>query len=143
MDYGRQNGRAGQAYKVAEDVAHHLRGLEKFSKLNADELDKFSNKMGEQLKNGGLKTSQIRKFLAAVRSIQNKVKKGEHFDREEIVLLKPKLAYAAGRQPREVKPLMTVLNPAIDKVRDKLDFDKFVRFVEGIVAYHKYYGGGD
>ena len=57
-------------------------------------------------------------------------------------MLKPKLAYAAGRQD-EVKPLMTVLDPCMDRVRSRDDFDRFAKFVESIVAYHKYHGGRD
>ena len=58
------------------------------------------------------------------------------------MLLKPKLAYAAGCQ-EEVKPLMAVLVPCLDRVHTKDDFIRFYRFVESIIAYHRYHGGRD
>ncbi len=58
----------------------------------------------------------------------------------DIVLLKPKLAYAAARQ-RAVKPLSDIMSAAIDRVYSKEDFDRLVQLVESIIAYHKGEGG--
>ena len=58
----------------------------------------------------------------------------------EIVLLKPKLAYAAARQ-RSAKPLSDVMSIAIDNVKTVEDFKRLVQFVESIIAYHKSAGG--
>jgi len=58
----------------------------------------------------------------------------------EIVLLKPKLAYAAARQDA-VKPLNKVMAVAIDKVHSKADFDRLIQLIESIIAYHKAEGG--
>jgi CRISPR-associated protein Csm2 len=66
----------------------------------------------------------------------------DDFFRSACMLLKPKLAYAAGRQD-EVKPLMAVLVPCIDRVHTKDDFSHFYRFVEAIIAYHRFHGGRD
>nr|QNO50785.1 hypothetical protein HMJGLFMP_00027 [Methanosarcinales archaeon ANME-1 ERB6] len=60
-------------------------------------------------------------------------------------LLKPRLAYAARHD--EVKPLKKVLDKAIDGVKNSDNkreaFENFLRFIESIVAYHKFYGGKD
>jgi CRISPR-associated protein Csm2 len=100
--------------------------------------------MGDFLANRvRLKTSQIRKFLDAVNEIKSKGTQEKEADfRSACMLLKPKLAYAAGRQD-EVKPLMAVLVPCIDRVYGKDDFTRFYRFVESIIAYHRYHGGRD
>ncbi|MGI2903295.1 type III-A CRISPR-associated protein Csm2 [Tolypothrix sp. VBCCA 56010] len=58
----------------------------------------------------------------------------------DIVLLKPKLAYAAARQ-RAAKPLSDVISDAIDKVYSKEDFERLVQLIESIIAYHKAEGG--
>ena len=51
------------------------------------------------------------------------------------------LAYQAGRE-RAVKPLYEELVIEIDKIGEsKKKFVEFARYVEAIVAYHKYYGG--
>jgi len=58
----------------------------------------------------------------------------------EIVLLKPKLAYAAARQPA-AKPLSNVMSVAIDKVHSLEDFERLVQLIESTIAYHKAEGG--
>lgn len=97
----------------------------------------------------GLKTNQIRKFLDSIRKLQNSIQKKakDEFTNQELILLKVYLAYAKARQ-EQVKPFMMVVNSAIDKVRDKgeegyNDFQKLVKFIEAIIAYHKYFGGDD
>lgn len=58
----------------------------------------------------------------------------------EVVLLKPKLAYAAARQ-KAAKPLNDVMSVAIDAVESKEDFERLVQLIESIIAYHKAEGG--
>ena len=60
-----------------------------------------------------------------------------------IILLRPKLAYAAGREEK-IKPLMNVLDPAIKSgAESKENFEKLLRLIEGIIAYHRYHGGSN
>ncbi len=102
-----------------------------------DSLVAAAEKLGRDLKNRGLKTSQIRKVYAAVKKIQM----GETFDRNDLVMLKPKLAYAAARN-REVTDLKDALTQAIDRVDDDPKrFKNFVDFFEATLAYHKAAGG--
>lgn len=99
-----------------------------------------------------IKTNQIRNVFGAIKRVEmewTKEKKKEKPDflriERELELLKPRLAYAARHD--EVKPLKKVLDKAIDGVKSSKDeqeaFKNFMRFVESIVAYHKFYGGGD
>jgi CRISPR-associated protein Csm2 len=109
--------------------------------------------LGYHLKEQRLETNQIRKFLDAINQIKyilaldddEKVKNAKPEEQEklrfskietEIVLLKPKLAYAAARQ-NAVKPLNEVMKFAIDKVKSSEDFYRLVQFIESIIAYHK------
>ena len=111
--------------------------------FDAEKLVCWAEEMGKQLgrrKGVDLKTTQIRKFLDAVNTIKSRGTQEKDYYKNQCILLKPKLAYAAGRQD-EVKPLMTVLEPCIDKVDSEEDFAHFHRFVEAIVAYHRFYGG--
>lgn len=100
-------------------------------------------------------TSQIRKFLTAVNVVRNKVdlykaknKGAEALSKEltaEIKFLKVNLLYQAGRTAA-VKQFMTVskLNVIIDSIGDSLArFVKFTKYVEALVAYHKFLGGKD
>lgn len=100
-------------------------------------------------------TSQIRKFLTAVNVVRNKVdlykaknKGAEALSEEltaEIKFLKVNLLYQAGRTDA-VKQFMTVskLDIIIDGIGDSLArFVKFTKYVEALVAYHKFLGGKD
>lgn len=147
MPNGRQRDRGGEGLSVAEQIAREVSQLEALSVMSTERLVDMASQMGDFLANRiRLKTSQIRKFLDAVNEIKSKgvqKHKDDPFFRSECMLLKPKLAYAAGRQREQVEPLMSVLAPCIDKVHDKEDFTRFYRFVEAIIAYHRFHGGRD
>ena len=96
-----------------------------------------------------LTTSQIRKFFGELKRIQADPVKY----RDEIPMLKAKLAYAVGRDASsyrgqvqyktKIKEFYEELEIGIDFIRDNKDEDlvRFVKLVESVVAYHKFYGG--
>lgn len=106
-----------------------------------------AEKLGEQISNrrSGVTTSQIRKVFSAVKKIEMKVKMGEELQLNELIMLKPKLAYVAARAPDQrranTEKLKDVLTQAIGLVDDKTKFQNFVSFFEAILAYHKAFGG--
>ncbi len=81
-----------------------------------------------------LTTSQLRKFFGEVKRQQM-----VGFRETDFILLKPKLAYAVGRDDKNTKidDFYKVISDAIDKVNTKKDFNNFVKIFEAIVAYHK------
>ena len=83
-----------------------------------------------------LKTSQIRKVYGAVKKIQM----SDEFSQNDLIMLKPKLAYAAARKP-EVEDLKETLTKAINEVDNDEKFKNFVDFFEAILAYHRAFGG--
>lgn len=97
-----------------------------------------AEKLGSELKSGGLTTSQIRNIYGAVKQMEI-----GGFNPHEFVLLKPKLAYAAARAGGGgARTLKNVLTQAIDEVGDNEgNFARFVDFFEAILAYHKAAGG--
>ena len=100
-------------------------------------LVKEAAQLGERLARN-LTTSQIRNIYGAVKKMQMK---GE-LDTHKLLMLKPKLAYAAKRHGGGVNTLKEVLTQAIDLVEnDSRKFDRFVDFFEAILAYHKFHGG--
>ncbi|MDI1471301.1 MAG: type III-A CRISPR-associated protein Csm2 [Thermodesulfovibrio sp.] len=137
-------GQHNQEEQIPRQIIESIKTCDDLSKLSASELVSIAEKVGKHLKDIGLKTTQIRRFLDGVRKIDNQFKTDKNkFNGELVILLKPKLAYAAGREEK-VKPLMKVLDPAIDKgAKSYESFKKLIALIEGIVAYHKYYGGGD
>lgn len=120
---------------AAEKVINHL------------EKDKYGNI--------ALTTSQIRKFLTAVNVVRNKVdlyiaqnKETKELPGElvaEVKFLKVNLLYQAGRI-NTVKQFMNTANlgKIIDNVgKDIKKFQKLCKYIEALVAYHKFYGGKD
>ena len=102
-----------------------------------------------------LKTNQIRKFLTAVNITANKVsiyrskypqsKQLSDELADEIRYLQVKLVYQA-RDKGVVKKFIEeakLLTFVKDIGNSIVKFEKFCRYVEALVAYHKYYGGKD
>lgn len=118
----------------------------------AQTLVQYADRVGKQLKDSGLTTSQIRALFGEVRQIQAQWGMDEQqqaLARRRLTLLKPKMAYRARKERgRAVEMLVAELEPALDVViaeqdraRQALYFRHFVEFFEAILAYHKAYGG--
>lgn len=102
-----------------------------------------------------LKTNQIRKFLSAVTTLTNRVNRYKMQNPNEKILsaelaaqvqyLRVKMAYQAGRD-KGVKEFVekAQLDAVICSVKNSIEtYEKFARYMEALVAYHKYYGGKD
>ncbi|MBW1956649.1 MAG: type III-A CRISPR-associated protein Csm2 [Deltaproteobacteria bacterium] len=102
-------------------------------KLNeiADKLGRYYNQGGERDK---LSSSQIRGILDHLQRMSG-------YDQKAVQLLRPKLAYAAGRHKGKVMELQRVTDRAIRMVDGPGAFENFKNFFEAIVAYHRYHGG--
>lgn len=107
--------------------------------LNGDaaEMNKYAEELAMNYVDAGeknqLTTSQIRNFL-------DEVQKMKEFNANKLQLLRPKLAYAAGRHRGKVKEFRDLMEVVI-KNTNKDNFDYFKYFVEAIVAYHRLHGG--
>lgn len=123
--------------------------------LNAERLVVCSYALGKILASYdvGLKSAQLRRFYESLLNIKaavNTIRANSDADNlfkenvmPEILMLKPQLANAKARQPREVTPFFDVINPLLDYVKSIKDYDILCQFAEAIVAYHKYCGGRD
>ena len=109
---------------------------------NIRNLDEDAEQFGPYLRKQRLETNQIRKFLDAINRLKADLAETGDFSKieTEVVLLKPKLAYAAARQ-RAAKPLSEVMSKAINIVHNKEDFERLVQLIESIIAYNKAEGG--
>lgn len=133
-----------------------------------DRADKVMRALSEEAqKSYGSKmvtTSQIRKFLTAVNRVNGKIDQFKNGNKSsasgripedlqmEIKFLKVKLAYQIGRadsgrnRGNPVKEFAdkSGLIGEIDKIGDSLErYENFARYVEALVAFHKFYGGKD
>lgn len=149
-----------QQTDIAQEILNAVNGLNHLKDYPIRDLVKHAQEFGPYLKNQRLETNQIRKFLDAINQLKARLTQDEgenertkqieddaekeelrkrlKFEKIEadIVLLKPKLAYAAARQ-NAVKSLSKVMSAAIDKVHSKEDFERLVQLIESIIAYHK------
>ncbi|WP_302809341.1 type III-A CRISPR-associated protein Csm2 [Megamonas funiformis] len=104
-----------------------------------------------------LKTNQIRKILTAVNILKNKVDiykianpQAKKLDEElqmEIEFLRVNIAYQIGREKgkenlvREFIEKADLLNMVKNINGDIKAFENFCRYIEALVAFHKFYGG--
>ncbi|MGB3205566.1 MAG: type III-A CRISPR-associated protein Csm2 [Crinalium sp.] len=137
-----------QQTDISQEIVTTIQGLKTIEDKNGTLKDypirtlvEHAQTFGSELKRQRLETNQVRKFLDAINRLKANLV-GDDFSaiETEVVLLKPKLAYAAARQDA-VKPLNKVMAVAIDKVHSKADFDRLVQLIESIIAYHKAEGG--
>lgn len=133
-----------------------------------DRADKVMRALSEEAqKSYGSKmvtTSQIRKFLTAVNRVNGKIDQFKNGNKSsasgripediqmEIKFLKVKLAYQIGRAEsgrNRANPVKEFADKSgligeIDKIGDSLErYENFARYVEALVAFHKFYGGKD
>lgn len=96
-----------------------------------------------------IRTNQVRNFYSGVIRIKQKYEIEKKWTREietQVQLLKPALAYAAGRQ-NAVKPFKDFIEPQIESLlssdNKEKALEKFFVLIESFIAYHKFYGGKD
>ena len=106
---------------------------------DAVKLNEVANRLGGYYASGreGEKLS-----ASQIRGILDHLQRMYQFSQTELQLLRPKLAYAAGRHGGKVRELQMVADRAIVMVEaDEKRFENFRNFFEAIVAYHRYHGG--
>jgi CRISPR-associated protein Csm2 len=113
--------------------------------FSKDSLE-YTEEIGKSIRN--VTTSQIRNAYGELTRI--KMKAERDFKIHDLLMLKPKLAYAVGRVTGDNKQhiyLAENLSVAIDVVAvasesDRINyFNNFASFFEAILAYHKANGG--
>lgn len=96
-------------------------------------------------------TSKIRNILAMVSEIYNDVlmEKGDTLSRDlqgRIEYMKVRLVYECGREPKIVLPFVNkagLLELLGDIGDSRQKFIDFARYMEALVAYHRFHGGKD
>lgn len=119
---------------VVEDVK---KDLPEILKGNSKKLVEDAERLGRYLAQRRGKTKEM--TTSQIRNIFSEVKGMREFNKYEMDLLLPKLAYTARHE--EVQDLQEVLDEAIRKVEnDEEKFERFRDFFEAVVAYHRRYG---
>ena len=128
------------------------------AELSADDIDTIAEKYVKETNLKSVKVNQIRNIFTMIAKQRNDFKKIRRLDsdkqkkqileqiKREIILLKPMLAYAAGRQ-KDVIVYQEFMRKTIDKTKDSDNIEKainnFFILSEAVLAYHKFYGGKD
>lgn len=118
--------------------------------LNTSDVSSIVQKaedMALQFTRDKLKTNQIRNFYSAITRMRAEYEQdGLTLEiQTQLVMLKPKLAYAAGRQTAvraNFYPFMKAAIESVEKSPKKTEaIERFFLLVESVVAYHKFHGG--
>lgn len=115
--------------------------------------EKTENRRGRVVKKNMLTTSQIRNLLAVSADIYNEIMNGSTETGDKlstdlygrINYLKVRLIYEAGRD-QKVRDFVetTELFKILDSIQgSKKNYLLFSRYMEALVAFHRYYGGKD
>ncbi len=106
------------------------------------ELVAFAETMGKYMVENGLTKSKIRSIYGEIKRIQmGKFEK----EKASFYLLKPKVAYALGRDEknRGLKMFKLLFDRSFDFVTDEKSYQNFCNLIEAVLAYHKANGGKD
>ena len=114
--------------------------------------NEFGTYLAEGTRQEKLSTTQLRNFFGEIKRIQIRLGFDNGFQEESsnILMLKPKLAYAVGRAEKNkdrVRLFFEQLSKGLDAINTenpiegKKHFENFVKLMEAVVAYHKAKGG--
>lgn len=104
------------------------------------ELVNYAEQAGKFMAHNGLTNSKIRSVFGEIKRIQM----GE-FKIASFYLLKPKVAYALGRDPQNQGLILfkKIFDLCYNYVDDSKTFINFANLLEAVLAYHKSNGGKD
>ena len=110
------------------------------------EMVTFAESSGKYMANNGLKSSKIRGIYGEIKRIQMK---GLENAKTDFYLLKPKVAYAVGREKANMKEIKGIImfqmifDQSFAHVKDNTTYKNFCNLMEAIIAYHKAYVKND
>ncbi len=106
-----------------------------------EDMVSFAERCGRDLAKGNLTNSKIRSIYGEIKRIQGN--KNFEKSKSSFYLLKPKVAYAYGREPRNegLRLFKEIFDNASKLVTDENSFNNFCDFMEAILAYHRAFGG--
>jgi len=121
---------------------------------NITELVDLAEKKAKIFRDDKLKTNQIRNFYSAIAQMRIRFQEAKSKDlkgdtgyiaiQTDLAMLKPNLAYAAGRQFAVKKNFYDFMVDAIKAVEGAENKDKVMNnyflLIESVVGYHKFYG---
>ena len=130
-----------EAKEKARQIFEELRfDASWITKEATKEMVDFADKMGKILCEEKLTTSRFRNVFGEIKRIQVS---GYEEHKVSFILLKPKIAYAVGRDNENIGLLLfqNMFDACFEHVTNKETYQNFCNLVEAILAYHKLHGG--
>lgn len=102
----------------------------------------FAEMAGEFMAKNNLTNAKIRNVYGEIKRIQTG---GFENLKASFFLLKPKMAYAVGRDKENIGLLLfqRIFNECFTLIKNKEHYQNFCNLIEAILAYHKAFGGKD
>ncbi len=122
-----------------------LNDYSSLQEMDFKDLDQIANETAKLfVQNDKIKTNQVRNVFGEIVKMRTEYGKKKKYEdiRRNMILLKPKLAYAAARQKgmRSFKETFSILIDLVESSEDKnIAVERFFDFSEAIVAYHRFY----
>lgn len=120
--------------------------IPRLDEITPQALNQLAEKYAEVfVRQDRLKTHQLRNVFSSIERMRTiyKTRKTYQSIENELVLLKPKIAYAAGRQKTVRYNFFPFVKGAIDGVVQAEDKEKalanFFALMESVVGYHKFF----
>jgi len=120
--------------------------IPKLDEITPQALNQLAEKYAEVfVRQDRLKTHQLRNVFSSIERMRTTYKSKKTYEsiEQDLVLLKPKIAYAAGRQKTVRYNFFPFVKGAIDGVTNAKDKEKaltnFFALMESVVGYHKYF----
>lgn len=132
--------------EVSNEYKNYRFNIEWIKTGATTEMVTFAESSGKYMANNGLKSSKIRGIYGEIKRIQMK---GFENAKTDFYLLKPKVAYAVGREKvniKEVKGIIMfqmIFDQSFAHVKDNTTYKNFCNLMEAIIAYHKAYVKND
>lgn len=140
--------RSGGATNSIIASIQSMNSMSEYSPKTFADIGGDADIIAKSIKDKDLKATQLRKFFDELKQIELQLNEdGSTWSDVErkFYMIKPMLAYAKGRGliSDDFFKLMTVCMKKIDVqgTEQKDNYNVFVKFVESIVAYHKYHHG--
>jgi CRISPR-associated protein Csm2 len=115
---------------------------DQLDKLSAEDIIDYAEKLVISFRTDKIKANQIRNFYGAVNKLKLEYESGKDIV-SKLVLLKPQLAYAEGRNrntKKFTKGMYDAINKTLKTSNQNAALTNFFILVESVVAYHKFYG---
>ena len=139
----RDNGDSQQEQKSPKQVFDDASYQSEWISNGANEKTvAFAEKTGQYMAENDLTNSKIRSIYGEIKRIQM----GDFAkEKSSFYLLKPKVAYALGRDSKNkgLQLFKLIFDTCSNDVSDQKTYINFCNLIEAILAYHKSFGGKD